>query len=49
MILYYQDTFGYKGDIQSLLQLPYCLFQDLIIRRSKKKKAQEGNTQLGDR
>jgi len=41
MIIHFQDISGYNGDVQSLLQLPYCLFQDLIIERAKKRKVEE--------
>lgn len=37
-VLYYQRIFEYSGDITSLMELPYCLFQDLILQQIKLKK-----------
>ena len=38
MILHFQKLFDYKGSIQDILNLPYCLFQDLIIARVKERR-----------
>ncbi len=42
-ILYYQRIFEYSGDISSIMELPYCLLQDLIISQInlKKKEAEK--------
>jgi len=37
-ILQFQKLFSYTGSIQSVLELPYCLFQDLIIAKIKDQK-----------
>jgi hypothetical protein len=37
-VLYYQRIFEYSADIQSILEMPYCLFQDLILHQIKLKK-----------
>lgn len=37
MILHFQKLFDYKGSIQDILNLPYNLFQDLIIARVKER------------
>lgn len=36
--LYYQRLFDYSGDIDSILEMPYCLYNDLIIEQIKMKK-----------
>jgi hypothetical protein len=36
--LYYQRLFEYNGDIQDILDMPYCLYQDTIIEQVKLKK-----------
>lgn len=38
MIIHFQKLFNYTGDIQALLNLPYCIFQDLIVTQVKMKK-----------
>ncbi len=38
-ILQFQKLFSYTGSIQSVLELPYCLFQDLIVAKIKDQKA----------
>lgn len=37
-LLYYQRLFEYNGDPLNLLQLPYNLFQDLILKQLELKK-----------
>jgi hypothetical protein len=37
-VLYYQRIFEYSGNIIELMELPYCLFQDLILQQIKLKK-----------
>lgn len=37
-VLYYQRIFEYSADIETLLNMPYCLFQDLILHQIKLKK-----------
>lgn len=37
-MLYYQRIFEYSGDLITLMDLPYCLFQDLILQQIKLKK-----------
>jgi len=34
-IIQFQKLFNHSGSIQSLLNLPYCLFQDLIVAKIK--------------
>jgi len=34
-VIQFQKLFNYSGSIQSLLELPYCFFQDLIIAKLK--------------
>lgn len=41
MILHFQKLFDYKGSIQDILNLPYNLFQDLIIARVKERKEEK--------
>jgi hypothetical protein len=36
--LYYQRLFEYSGDINSVLEMPYCLYNDLIVEQVKLKK-----------
>ncbi len=36
--LYYQRLFEYSGTIESILSMPYCLYNDLIIQQVKMKK-----------
>ena len=43
MILHFQKLFDYKGSIQDILSLPYCLFQDLIVARVKERKEEQKN------
>lgn len=38
LLLKFEKIFNYSLDIDSILNLPYCLFQDIIIRGSEKKK-----------
>jgi hypothetical protein len=38
LILKFENIFNYSMDINSILELPYCLFQDIIIRASEKKR-----------
>ena len=40
-IIQFQKLFNYSGSIQSLLELPYCLFQDLIIAKIKDQKGEK--------
>lgn len=48
-ILYYQRLFEYNGDVFNLLNLPYNLFQDLIIKQIelKKKEIEEAKNPQG--
>jgi hypothetical protein len=36
--LYYQRLFEYGGDIEAILSMPYCLYNDLILEQVKLKK-----------
>ena len=36
--LFYQRLFNYSGDVNSILEMPYCLYNDLIIEQIKLKK-----------
>lgn len=36
--LYYQRIFEYSGDISTIIDLPYCLYNDLIVEQVKLKK-----------
>jgi hypothetical protein len=40
-VLYYQRLFEYCGDIVDILNLPYCLFQDLILKQIQLKKKEQ--------
>lgn len=47
LILKFESIFNYSIDINSILSLPYCLFQDLIIHGlDKKKRESTGTTNL---
>lgn len=39
-VIQYQKLFKYAGDIQSILDLPYPLLQDLILAKIKDQKAE---------
>jgi len=36
--LYYQRLFEYGGSIESVLEMPYCLYNDIILEQIKLKK-----------
>lgn len=40
-IIQFQKLFSYAGSIQSLLDLPYPLFQDLIVAKIKDQQAEK--------
>jgi len=40
-IIQFQKLFNYAGSIQSLLELPYPLFQDLIVAKIKDQQAEK--------
>lgn len=42
-LLYYQKIFEYNGNVLDLLQLPYNLFQDLILKQIELKKKEIEN------
>ena len=47
-LLYYQRLFEYSGDILQLLQLPYNMFQDLILKQiDLRKKEQQAQANAG--
>jgi hypothetical protein len=41
--LYYQRLFEYGGSIESVLDMPYCLYNDLILEQIKLKKKELAN------
>lgn len=43
MILHFQKLFDYKGSIQDILSLPYCLFQDVIVAKIKLRQKEINN------
>lgn len=47
-MIYYQQLFDNNGNVLDLLQLPYCLFQDLILKQLdiKKKEVERNKKQL---
>jgi len=45
LILKFEKIFNYSLDINSILELPYCLFQDIIIRGSEKKRSANKSTE----
>ena len=50
--LIYQRLFQYSGTIEEILDLPYCIFNDLIIKQqefiNKEKKAAENAKENGN-
>ena len=45
LILRFEKVFNYSMDIASILDLPYCLFQDLLIKGSERKKVESNATE----
>jgi len=45
LILKFEKIFNYSLDINSILELPYCLFQDILIRGSLQKRSANKDTQ----